>query len=263
MSLKFRLLAGLAVMLTASAASAANIVLSFQLYDPLTFDPLPTSGANTYDLQPNQEFLLRASVIVQDPNLTDTNRSATAFDNQPLGVQTLAGQIIPSVANVAIPQADTAPDPDQWLGFAEIAGLGQPSFVNLLALGPGGSMIPSGAGTSNSTLNLPNPGGNAATNAANLAKVQVGVSAVIDDPEGIFEGLYKAGLSGSTQLTFNATTSQVFTESSTNSTALASVVVPFSNIPVTINIVPEPTGIALAGLGMLGMIAAVRRRRTA
>src|SRR5262245_32642982 len=108
MSLKFRLLAGLAVMLAASAASAANIVLSFQLFDPITFDPLPTSGANTYNLLPNQEFILRASVIVEQPNLTDTLRTNTAFDSQPLGVQTLSGQIMPTVANVAIPQADTS-----------------------------------------------------------------------------------------------------------------------------------------------------------
>ena len=158
MSLKFRLLAGLAVLLTAGVASAATINVGFELFDPGTLSPLPRVG-NSYTLAADTPFLLRAVGTVTNPNITDDLRGNTnpinpAFDNQPLGIANFSGDLMPSAAGVIIPANDGF---GQWGGFIEYIGLSTPSSVNLLAIGPGGSLIPSGAGAANTATSLPNP----------------------------------------------------------------------------------------------------------
>jgi hypothetical protein len=266
MSLKFRLLAGLAVMLAASAASAATVDFTIQLFDVSGGSTagvlLPTSGPNTWNVLPGQEFRVRVLAKVNDPNLTDANRDGELFDGKALGLQLVSGQLITTGSvGLANPMDNGS---GQWLQFVRFGGTSfpNPTFANLLDLGGDGDLDPSGAGLANTTLDLANPIDDPVEDGPALAAVQLAAGA---SPVRIFQGRYKAGNSpGSSLLTFNPTTVNVFAEGSSNQTALSSqAAASFTNLPITINIVPEPTGIALAGLGMVGMIAAARRRRTA
>jgi hypothetical protein len=262
MSLKFRLFAGLAVMLAASAASAVTVEFSIQLFDvsggSTAGVALPTSGPNHYVLGPGQEFRVRVFAKVNDPNLTDTNRDGTAFDGKALGLQLVSGQLVTTGGvGVANPMDNGS---GQWLNFVRFGGTGfpNPTFVNLLDLGADGDLDPSGAGLANTTLNLNDPIDEPVEDGPVLAAVQLATGA---NPVRIFQGRYKLGnIGGATFLTFDPTTVNVFAEGSSNQTALSSQAAAFTTVGVTIGL-PEPTGIALASMGAVGMIAAARRRR--
>jgi hypothetical protein len=264
MSLQFRLFAGVAVMLAASAASAVTVEFSIQLFDTSGGSTagvaLPTFGPNHYAPLAGQEFRVRVFARVIDPNLTDSNRDGTAFDGKALGLQLVSGQLVTTGGiGVANPMDNGS---GQWLNFVRFGGTGfpNPTFVNLLDLGGDGDLDPSGAGLANTTLNLADPIDDPVEDTAALAAVQLATGA---SPIRIFQGRYKMGnFPIGTVLTFIPTTVNVFAEGSSNQTALSSQAATFTTVGVTIG-VPEPTGIALASMGAVGMIAAARRRRSA
>jgi hypothetical protein len=230
------------------AANAAQITTSIILTD-LNGDPLPPSGAHTYQLVPGQQFKVQVQGVVNNPNITDTIRAGTAMDSKPLGVANLAGTLTTNGVNVANPIGSVEAVP-KWENFVEYIGLGVPGFVNLLDQGSDGDLDPSGAGVANSSTSL--------SNAIFLSTFQLGANGLTP----FFEGDY-VYLGGVTQILFTPTTAQVFFDPAGGTTGLSveSVLDTFVTIPITIGI-PEPSTFALAGLGLVGLVVAMRRKAT-
>jgi hypothetical protein len=248
MSLKFRLLAGLMVMLAAGIAPAASLTAQIVLVDDLD-NPIPQVNGG-YQVLPGQQFRVQLLGQVLSPNFTDTARTGSTMDNKALGIQNIVGQLRTSAVNSVNP-VSAGGSPPKWQGFVEKIGLGSPGFVNLLDVDSDGDLDPSGAGAANSSLSI--------SSSLFLSTVQLGALG----QEVLFEGRYVAQSAAPTQLTFVPTTVKIYADvvggTDNNALFVEDGLSTFVTTPIFIN-VPEPTGIALAGLGMFGMIAIARRR---
>jgi len=278
----------IALGLVAPAANAATISTTFQLFTPDIYGPdgfggeeivtpgtlIPESSPGVYNMLPGTTFKLVVNANVVNPNITDTNHTGVNFDSKPLGIANLNGGILSSGLNVANPVGILRPDLAQpltpkWYRFTEFIGKGDPAFVNLVDLDADLDLDPAGAGAANSGTTMPvatTPTGNtpsaiatrAAIDASTLASFQAGIGNVP-----FFSGNYLTGASGSTFLTFTPLNNQgqVFTDPPGGVDGVAVEAAAHTGSPIQIIIaVPEPSTIALAGMGLVGLVFAMRRK---
>jgi hypothetical protein len=172
----------------------------------------------------------------------------------------LSGSLITSSVNAINPVSELRPDlpspsVPKWVGFVEYLGAGAPEFVNVVDIDSDGDLDPIGAGAANPSLSLSNPHANPAIAAAVLAPYQAGV---ITGP--LFEGVYIVSSPATfTTLSFVVGTSQVFIDPTGGTTGLSVENVTHIGTPITFG-VPEPSTYALAGLGLVGLVVAMRRK---
>jgi hypothetical protein len=243
----------LALGLIAPVAKAATVSTQLILLDQFDVE-LPHTGT-TYSIAPGTQFRVMLQGRVNNPNFTDTFRAGTTLDNKPLGIELIAGDLSTSGLNIVNP--DGAPpafpgNPPTWANFVEYIGTGTPGFVNLNDVDNDGDLDPATTGTANPSLALTSP--------VQLPFVQAGAFGWAN----LFEGTYTAFNPGTTQLTFFPSNVNIYIDPAAANNALA-VESSFATIigagtALTIQVIPEPSTVALAGVSLVGLVSAMRRK---
>jgi len=241
---------------------------SLQARDISTGLPLPQAGG-VYQVGLGQQFTVALLIDLTGPNFSD-GFHGTIGSNMPLGVQStdvhvLSGGTVGAVVPVAVPGS-----PPTWSGYADLTpdGIGFGS-VELIDLDADGDLDASSLGFSEHVRFLP-----VNATAAQLQREQYGVTAsipgvtpLVAGPLAVTSGTYLAQNAGLAALSTQITVSNVFIDppssagdSATAKGALLEITADQVNSSIQINVVPEPATAAVAGFGLIGVLAARRRR---